>query len=70
MIFGRDRRTFLGTHAQGIAAVDLFVLPTITFQTLYCLLAACVYRMYGPPPVCKWIRAIGLKQVCTNVSGP
>src|SRR5438128_10725629 len=50
-------RTFLGNHAQGIAAVDLFVLPTITFQTLYCLLAACVYRMYGPPPVCKWIRA-------------
>src|SRR5881398_819134 len=30
-------RTFLSNHADGIAAVDLFVLPTITFQTLYCL---------------------------------
>ena len=29
----------------------------------------CVYRMHGPPPVCKWIR-VGLKQVCSNVSGP
>ena len=30
-------RTFLSNHAEGIAAVDLFVLPTITFQILYCL---------------------------------
>jgi hypothetical protein len=30
-------RTFLTNHADGIAAVDLFVLPTIAFQTLYCL---------------------------------
>ena len=30
-------RTFLSNHVDGIAAVDLFVLPTITFQTLYCL---------------------------------
>jgi transposase InsO family protein len=30
-------RTFLTNHADGIAAVDLFVLPTMTFQTLYCL---------------------------------
>src|SRR5437899_2114168 len=30
-------RTFLRNHADGIAAVDLFVLPTIRFQTLYCL---------------------------------
>jgi transposase InsO family protein len=30
-------RTFLRNHADGIAAVDLFVLPTITFQILYCL---------------------------------
>src|SRR6266436_8517167 len=30
-------RTFLGNHAQGIAAVDLFVLPTVAFQILYCL---------------------------------
>src|SRR3990172_3862091 len=30
-------RTFLSNHADGIAAVDLFVLPTIAFQMLYCL---------------------------------
>ena len=30
-------RTFLRNHADAIAAIDLFVLPTIAFQTLYCL---------------------------------
>ena len=30
-------RTFLSNHADGIAAVDLFVVPTIAFQILYCL---------------------------------
>ena len=29
-------RTFLSNHADGIAAIDLFVLPTIAFQILYC----------------------------------
>src|SRR5664280_2714723 len=30
-------RTFLSNHADGIAAVDLFVIPTIAFRILYCL---------------------------------
>jgi hypothetical protein len=30
-------RTFLTNHVDGIAAIDLFVLPTITFPLLYCL---------------------------------
>ena len=30
-------RTFLTNHADGIAAIDLFVLPTIAFEILYCL---------------------------------
>jgi hypothetical protein len=30
-------RTFLSTHADGIAAIDLFVIPTIAFRILYCL---------------------------------
>ena len=30
-------RTFLSNHTDGIAAIDLFVLPTIAFQILYCL---------------------------------
>ena len=29
--------TFLSNHAEGIAAIDLFVLPTIAFRILYCL---------------------------------
>src|ERR1700681_2367065 len=29
-------RTFLSNHVDGIAAIDLFVLPTIAFQILYC----------------------------------
>ena len=33
----QDWRTFLSNHADGIAAVDLFVLPTVAFQILYCL---------------------------------
>src|SRR5262245_26769292 len=30
-------RTFLTNHVDGIAAIDLFVLPTTTFRLLYCL---------------------------------
>src|SRR3989454_10032320 len=30
-------RTFLSNHADAIAAIDLFVLPTVAFQILYCL---------------------------------
>src|SRR6202048_2597416 len=30
-------RTVLSNHVDGIAAIDLFVLPTIAFQILYCL---------------------------------
>src|ERR1700704_4019318 len=30
-------RTFLSNHVDGIAAIDLFVLPPIAFQILYCL---------------------------------
>jgi Integrase core domain len=36
-LFGVRQRTFLTNHADGIAAVDLFVVPTITFRLLYCL---------------------------------
>jgi len=31
-------RTFLRNHADGIASVDLFTVPTITFETLYAFL--------------------------------
>jgi hypothetical protein len=31
-------KTFLRNHAEGIAAMDLFVVPTISFRLLYGLL--------------------------------
>src|ERR1700721_2495282 len=34
-------RTFLRNHADGIAAMDLFVVPTISFRLLYVLLIKC-----------------------------
>src|SRR4029077_2207751 len=34
---GQSWRTFLRNHADGIAASDLFVVPTIGFKVLYCL---------------------------------
>src|SRR5438128_231492 len=30
-------QTFLSNHADGIVAIDLFILPTVAFQILYCL---------------------------------
>src|SRR3984893_17182022 len=34
----QGRQTFLRNHADGIAAIDLFVVPTISFRLLYGLL--------------------------------
>jgi transposase InsO family protein len=34
----QGRKTFLRNHADGIAAMDLFVVPTVTFRLLYGLL--------------------------------
>ena len=34
-------KTFLRNHADGIAAMDLFVVPTISFRLLYGLLIVC-----------------------------
>jgi hypothetical protein len=34
-------KTFLRNHADGIAAMDLFVVPTISFRLLYGLLISC-----------------------------
>jgi hypothetical protein len=35
---GQSWTTFLRSHAAGITAVDLFVVPTIGFRLLYCLI--------------------------------
>src|SRR5437870_2325706 len=43
MVPRRDRplqtwKTFLGNHMEGIASIDLFVVPTIAFQQLFAFL--------------------------------
>ena len=43
MAKGQGWRTFLHNHAPDIAAMDLFVVPTIGFNLLYC-----VYRKPHP----------------------
>ena len=54
-------RTFLKKHIDGIAAIDLFVLPTITFQILYCLIILRHGRRFWmsfgvtPNPTGEWI---------------
>ena len=40
-------RTFLCFHVDDIAAIDLFVLPTIAFQTLCCLVIIRHRRSFG-----------------------
>src|SRR5437016_4766925 len=41
--------TFLRNHADGIVAMDLFVVPTISFRLLYGLLILRHDRGWGPP---------------------
>jgi hypothetical protein len=37
-------KTFLHNHSDGIAAMDLFVVPTLSFRLLYGLLIMCISR--------------------------
>ena len=53
-------RTFLSNHAGGIAAVDLFVLPTIAFRILYCLVSTPERSCIGSPER-KYINDSGKK---------
>jgi hypothetical protein len=54
-------KTFLNNHADGIAAMDLFVVPTISFRLLYGLLIVRHGRRqilwFGvtPHPTAEWI---------------
>src|ERR1039457_3529675 len=54
-------RTFLSNHTDGIAAVDLFVLPRIAFEILYCLVIIRHGRRLWVPfgvtesPTAEWI---------------
>jgi transposase InsO family protein len=58
---GQDWKTFLRNHADGIAAVDLFVVPTVGFKLLYCLLVLghgrrrLVHHAVTAHPTAEWI---------------
>jgi len=67
-------KTFLRNHAEGIAAMDLFVVPTILFRLLYGLLIVDHYRRQilwlgvTAHPTAEWIanqltEACGWKQI-------
>ena len=62
-------KTFLRNHADGIAAMDLFAVPTISFRLLYCLLIMAHGRRqilwFGVTahPTAEWI-ANQLTQAC------
>jgi hypothetical protein len=49
-------KTFLHNHAAGIAAMDLFVVPTISFRLLYGLLIMGHGRRQIMPR-CPWPKA-------------
>ena len=46
---GQTWRTFLHNHADGIAAMDLFIVPTIGLKLLYCLVILSHRRRRLPP---------------------
>jgi transposase InsO family protein len=54
-------RTFLRNHANGIAAVDFFVVPTIGFNLLYCLIVLghgrrkLIHHVVTAHPTARWI---------------
>jgi transposase InsO family protein len=58
---GQSWKTFLHNHAAGIVATDLFVVPTIGFKLLYCLVFLAhgrrkvVYHAVTSRPTAEWV---------------
>src|SRR5215469_6898175 len=58
---GQSWSTFLRNHAAGIAAVDMFVVPTIGFKLLYCLVflrhgrRELVHHAVTAHPTAEWV---------------
>jgi hypothetical protein len=58
---GQSWTTFLRNHAAGIAAADLFVVPTIGFKLLYCLVllvhgrSELVHYAVTAHPTAEWV---------------
>jgi transposase InsO family protein len=68
-------KTFLRNHADGIASIDLFVVPTISFQLLYALLILkhgrreILWLGVTTHPTAEWISR-QLTEVCGWEQGP
>ena len=56
-------RTFLRNHADGIASMDLFVVPTLSFRLLFGLLRQMLWLGVTAHPTAEWI-ARQLTVVC------
>ena len=58
---GQGWSTFLHNHADGIAATDLFVVPTVGFKLLYCLLILghgrrqLIHHAVTAHPTAEWV---------------
>jgi transposase InsO family protein len=58
---GQSWATFLRNHAEGIVAADLFVVPTVGFKLLYCLVFLAhgrrklVHHAVTAHPTAEWI---------------
>jgi transposase InsO family protein len=58
---GQSWRTFLRNHADGFAAIDFFIVPTIGFKLLYCLVLLAhgrrqlVYHAVTAHPTAEWV---------------
>ena len=58
---GQGWRTFLRNHTPGIAAMDLFVVPTIGFRMLYAFVIVCLDRRHlvwinvTTNPTAEWV---------------
>ena len=58
---GQSWATFLRNHAAGIAATDLFVVPTIGFKLLYCMVflthgrRELVHHAVAAHPTAEWV---------------
>jgi hypothetical protein len=70
-----SRHTFLRNHADGIASIDLFVVPTISFRLLYGLLTLqhgrrqMLWLGVTAHPTAEWI-ARQLTEACGRESTP
>jgi hypothetical protein len=51
----QEWKTFLRNHADGIASIDLFVVPTISFRLLYGFLIL----QHCRAPVSRVVQAVG-----------